>query len=197
MTTFKHLNAGVVFDRLAKSDWWEVQLDGMPAPALVRLGRAADGRLVCTGVVLGAGAPEQEVPARSLRQVQLGAIVSRFHDMTRRTGPVSVSPAVAKLIADSASIPVAVPKLRPGPKGHPRAHFENMAERYRSALVTNPRSPVKSVVAETGYPEATVRRHLRRARDLGLLEPAPPGKAGEARVPRGPRQGGRAPTPSR
>lgn len=182
-----------IFEGLSRSHWWEAQLEGMPHPVLVRLAKGEDGRLVCTGLILGAQTnvwprpdlgdehltPEREVTARSLRAVPLGAIVSRLTATSHLPGDN---------LANTLPPDLPLPKLRPGPKGHPRQHFEDMAARYRRALVTNPRRPVKAVSEETGYPEATVRRHLQRARDMGLLEPAPPGKAGEQRPKSTPRE---------
>jgi hypothetical protein len=73
-------------------------------------------------------------------------------------------------------------RVRPGPKGHTREHFGAVAAAYREVLKTSPRAPIKTLAANLNYSEATIRRHLQRARDMGLLGEARPGKAGE--IPR-------------
>src|SRR5207245_2803072 len=73
---------------------------------------------------------------------------------------------------------------QPGPKGHPRAFFEELARLYRRALEEAPSTPVKWLALEVKTPESTVRRWLQRCRDMGLLGPSMPGKSGEAPAPR-------------
>jgi hypothetical protein len=69
---------------------------------------------------------------------------------------------------------------RPGPAGHSRAHFEQVAAEYRAALKRRPRAPIAALRDQyPGVSESTLRRWTQRARDMGLLGPSRSGRAGE------------------
>lgn len=150
--------------------WHWVHWPAVPFPVLMQLGRAADGRMVCTGLVLG-GTATNEVTATGLRALPLGLLLDEFGRFVPG-------------VRDSATTFQRPTRL--GPHGIPRERFVEVAELYRQALEARPSAPVRWV-SETligysgkpGVPESTVRRYLQRCRDLGLLGPSIPGKAGE------------------
>jgi hypothetical protein len=160
--------------------WLRVQVgpDEPPRTILLRFGRAADGRIIVTGVFIGA--EEREVTARSLRQLPLAHLIA----FARSGQPRLLNWWLAQGLATSTERVVRAGP--PGPKGHPREFFEQIAEQYRRALEEAPSTPVKWLALEVKTredkptPESTVRRWLQRCRDMGLLGPSMPGKSGEA-----------------
>jgi integrase len=62
-----------------------------------------------------------------------------------------------------------------------RDHLEHIAARYRALEEARPRSAVKTLVAEHGRPESTIRSWVRRCRTLGLLDEASAPPATEVR----------------
>src|ERR1041385_8185096 len=170
--------------------WWRVFTPGarwdsgspptvreaLEFPVLIRLGQAADGRLGCIGLELGdeRGA---EISARALRRLPLGHFLASLASWLREAPDDLPYFAAMKEAMTAAPFSGSVP--HPGPKGHPRTHFERVAARYRQLLVAAPRRPVKALADELYASEPTVRRWLQRARDMGLLGASQQGKAGE------------------
>lgn len=186
---------GTTFEGLG-ADWW-IRVEGgdLSQPALVRLGRSPEGALVCTGLLLGAEG-RHEVTARGLRDIRLAEVVSALAATAQRARRVrkplpresdSINAFYRALIGTALDDgPLAAPpKLRPGPRGHPREHFKAVAERYRRSLLLQPRAPIKALALELNASEATVRRWVQRARDMGFLGHSVMGKAGEAGRGRG------------
>jgi hypothetical protein len=166
-----------------RKHWLLVQVgpDEPPRSVLLRFGRAADGRIVVTGMVIAA--EEREISARSLRQIPLAHILSFAR---------SEQPRLLRWWLEQGLATRSERVLRagqPGPKGHPRAFFEQIAGHYRRALEEAPTTPVKWLAQQVRTPEgeptpeSTVRRWLQRSRDMGLLGPSMPGKSGEAPAP--------------
>ncbi len=160
---FKALAAGPDY-------WYTVTVD-VPAEKgrekytiFVRLGKVPEGRLVCTGLLIGAVGSEREITARSLRRIPLAQLLTF---LARISG--GGAPGTLRLR----------PFTRPGPTGLPREHFEDVAKGYREALINAPRAPIKFLAKLWGRPEVSVRRWVQRCRDMGLLGPSAPGKAGE------------------
>jgi hypothetical protein len=169
---------------LDSDDWLLVRWPGSPFPVLMRLGLSSEGRVVCSGLVLGGGQPNEpkvglqrgraglEVSASSLRQIPLGALLEA---LSRRQ---SENFHLARL-------PEFQRPTRLGPRGIPTEKLAEVAELYRRGLAERPSAPVRwmaeQILGPTGKPtpEVTVRRWLQRCRDLGLLGPSIPGKAGE------------------
>ncbi|MGO8683647.1 MAG: hypothetical protein ACLQUT_03570 [Thermoleophilia bacterium] len=142
-----------------------------------------DGRLVCTALRIGEMRRSGHVPeitAKSLREIPLGAILEQVaDDLGVGTGEILAQVlGVAHLLR--APAPVAKEHLRPGPQGYDRAFFAEIAELYREALVRRPGSPYTYMRARRPGSLPTQRRWVQRARDMGLLGPAQPGKAGES-----------------
>jgi hypothetical protein len=164
---------------VGESRWIGVRDDTLPAPLLVRLGTSREGRLVCTGLILGDAEPK-ELTARGLRSIPLAQIVAMLAQEAGDEG--FWAGALAGMIRRRAE-PYQGPQTRPGPKGHPADHYEQVAAAYRQALVDHPRAPMKALAAQLHVSDATVRRWVQRARDKGLLGPSVPGKAGEEALP--------------
>lgn len=166
-----------VFRELVEDhNWFAFRGNGLPFPVMMSMGKAADGRLTCTGLVLGALAAEQvEVTARSLRELPLaellGAVVALKDD--------SDFGGIYRAMLDLADDLDELPRRRPGPKGYDRSHFERVAAIYRQALKTSPHAPMKETSRVLHTSEATARRWVQRARDMRLLGESQPGKAGE------------------
>lgn len=159
-------------------------------PVLVRLGER-DGKLVCTGLILGASPSHpherarDEITARDLRAVPLGAIVANIASLlVDRESPrfedlESEDAVLIRDLVQTAAWPVNQrPRARPGPKGWDDAHWTEVAQCYRGAV--QKRQPVRAAIQERfNVSESTARRWIERARDRGLLGDAIPGKAGE------------------
>lgn len=136
----------------------------------------SDGRLICTGLVVGAFG-EEELTVRRLRSLPLAQILETL-------GRADHEPVLLALFPQG--VPEFGPRVKPGPKGHPNVHFEQIADAYRAALGSAPRSPMKTLTHayNKGRPQAewvsevTVRRWVQRARDKGFLGESPLGKAG-------------------
>lgn len=146
--------------------WVAVDVSYIGRTVLVRLGVAEDGRLVCTGVVVGADDESREVTSRELHGLRLGHLVTQLAEGHE-------NPFIRDLYAqtvEGTAGKVARPKLRSGPKGHDRTHFETVARVYQQALLRSPRSPMKATREQLGYGSvAQVRRWVNRARELGLV----------------------------
>lgn len=161
-----------VFDGLKSHMWIDLNGGGLPQPILVRLARTPEGSLACTGLIIGAFGDEEITP-RDLRGIRLGEILANFSSLlaahkknkaTRELGRVTIG----DLLEASAEGEVRSAVHRPGPRGRPREHFERVAEDYRAALVSHPRSPIKQVAYLWSVNEATVHRWLERCLELGI-----------------------------
>lgn len=151
-----------------------------PHPVFLRLGRSPEGRLVCTGLIVGNlarfhGSPV-EITARSLRSIPLAELIGTAVSTGRL--PDDFGAEIRKLLHDAPGLPARL-KVRPGPKGHSAEHFAHVADMYRLALDKAPGAPMRWLRKELHVSEATARRWVQRARDQGLLGPSVPGKAGE------------------
>jgi hypothetical protein len=179
-------------EELDSDDWLSVEWPGAPFPVLMRLGWSPQGQLVCSGLLVGGGQPGDpkagmqrgragvEIPASSLRLIPVGALLDalgrrRAEDIRLERLPVFERPT-----------PPGFPRpTRLGPRGIPRERLAEVAELYRQALMERPSAPVRWMSEHILNPErkptseVTIRRWLQRCRDLGLLGPSIPGKAGE------------------
>jgi hypothetical protein len=183
----RHVNA---------SEWVGVDTGGPAGRVLLRLGLSRQGRLVCTGLIVGTaeplwGDPPEigEVTARQLRAIPLGEMIASLA-LSAAIGSKRPDDPIQAYLARVRGRPLRErvtpypgPQARPGPKGHPSEHYERVAVAYREALVAHPRAPMKALAEQLHYSDATVRRWVQRARDKGLLGPSIPGKAGEEPQP--------------
>jgi hypothetical protein len=173
-------------------NWIAFHDDRLPFPIAISVGRSPDGRLVCTGLLIANldfpaiydpppdapewyGSKRVEVTARSLRQLPLAALLGSIEALRDDPKARAFYREVFRLADDLPERP----RRRPGRKGHDQAHFEHVAEAYRAALARAPQAPVKLLAEQLHASEATVRRWVHRARDMGLLGPSTPGRAGE------------------
>jgi hypothetical protein len=184
---------GDVADKFQKlpvgQDYW-TQLEPVPGlPTLVRFGVAADGRFVVTGIVIGADGPV-EITARALRELRLGEFAALMGSAIREGTKPDGDPgeAFTRLVLRQAGRWVKdekpVPHLRPGPRGWPKLHYQRVARLYRQALIAAPKAPVRYLAKNWPTSDASARRWLKTARDMGLLRRAQLGKPGEQPVKR-------------
>ncbi len=151
--------------------WVQAGLRDFPLNLFVCFGTSAEGRHVVTGLMLTPGT-NTEITARALRSIPVGQLAVR--------AAMLQVPRVKTEVYEP-------PRGRPGPKGWPSEHFANVATEYRHALSKHPARPVQALRRQLHVSESTAHRWLQRCRDMGLLGPSVPGKAGEAPVAR-PRQ---------
>jgi hypothetical protein len=183
-------------ERLAeftKSRQWVVLEDGgLPYPVAVSAGIGDDGRLRCTGLILGALTAEPaEITSASLRNVRVAELLQEIagsgnllEALISFEGPGEDRPFLDRL--NPGLLPDLPPRVQPVSGGAlPRAHFEAVASEYRRALVTSKHAPMTELRRRLGewlereVPEPTARRWVQRARDMGLLGASRQGKAGE------------------
>jgi len=67
---------------------------------------------------------------------------------------------------------------RPGRKGHDRAHYEAVAKQYLELRAQGVEAPAKIIARRGSYNQNTVRGWIRQCRELELLPPGRPGRAG-------------------
>jgi hypothetical protein len=175
------------------ASWIRAEGGDLPHPVLVRLGLGDDNRIVATGVLIEA---EGELSTRALR-LPLAGIVAAFvaaasrpatYKRLRRElfgidaeseGEAAWRPDAPEgmpawwLAADflsSADRTQAVPRVRPGRRGYPDAHYRQVAQAYGRAKRKRPRAPIKALMAELHITEPTAHRWLRTARERGLVK---------------------------
>ena len=172
--------------------WVLLEGGSLPYPVTLSAGIGDDGRLRCTGVILGAFTAEPaEITSASLRDVRISELLQEvagagdlLESLIEYSGPGEGRPFLERLA------PGLIPDLPPRPAqvrgALPRSHFEMVAAEYRRALVTNDRAPMTELrrrlagwLGRDEIPEPTARRWVQRARDMGLLGASRPGKAGE------------------
>jgi len=185
METYVMGTAAPRLRRMADRDdtWYEVTGGGLTAPVMLRLGQAADGRLVCTGLVVGHEPPADgepsEITTRSLR-IPLASIVQTI--ARRMEDPDGDLAKLRRFVLDQTPA-AGGPRVRPGRHGHPAEHYREVAAAYREALRQHPDAPTKALAAMyPNWSEATVRYWLRMARERGLLGRSERGKAGEGGI---------------
>jgi hypothetical protein len=69
-------------------------------------------------------------------------------------------------------------RRRPGRRGHPDQHYQDIARRYRELLSTGARNPTHRIAQENDVPRDTAAGWLAGARTRGYLPPARQGRAG-------------------
>jgi hypothetical protein len=142
---------------------------------LIRLAKSPDGRLVCTGMVLGgAVGSETEITARSLRDLPLTPLLAKLGQWREKRDQTGIFSAGFKRYA---------PQRRRGPQGLDDEHFKKIADLYREAIKLQPRAPLKAMKELLGKDEdrsdSTIHGWIRQARQRGFLGKAVIGKAGE------------------
>jgi hypothetical protein len=160
--------------------WWRVsETPPLPFELRVRIGQAG-GRLVCTGLRVDTGeGPETEITARALREIQLPEILRQFGERWYE------DPAFARALGidpPQATTRPASQQARLGRRPYGREHFEHIAALYRDAIIAAPDNPYAYIKDREFRSLPTIRRWVQRARDMGLLGAAVPGKPGELAV---------------
>jgi hypothetical protein len=180
----RHTLAGP-FNRLSQYD----------PPVALQLGLAPDGRLVCTGLLVGwqldAIGDATKVPlnertaltARALRGIKLGEILNELEPLADGVEPFPDRAASPKRYRkfSTGAWPVpnwlhqTVPAVRPphpGPKGYSDEHYKNVADLYKMALAVKPGAPMKYLTELLGLSpknQATAYRWRNEAVARGFL----------------------------
>jgi len=150
-------------------------------------------RLVCTGMQLGDPPAQWSDEASDRWNYQDGD--KRLEVTTRELHEIRINEILTQLASIAANLesdwlldalrirrpPGAGPSRRidarpVGRRGHPRELYQEVAELYRTSGM---RKPVKRIAEHFVIADATARRYVRRARELGFLGEAIPSKAGE------------------
>lgn len=167
---------------LDSGDWYGVYWPGAPCPIVMRLG-SSEGRVICSGLLLAGAGPwdekvgvqrgrrSVEITASKLREVPLGLLLDTLARDAKGTELSTILPEFQR-------------PTRLGPRGIHREKLVEVAAQYRRALKEHPSAPVQWMSEQSGpegkrTPVVTIRRWLQRCRDLKLLGPSIPGKAGE------------------
>ena len=197
---------GAGFPAAGEGRWITLELETVPFPVQMRLAKASDGRVVCTGLKLGVFSEYQErwaaehpdgdvaeawggggvereweITARSLREIRLPEVIE--YVLAQGDPQADVRGVLRAMLGKDTLIdglvPETVARKRPGPRGHPMEHWQTVAATYREALERRPSNPHKYIAEQLFTTEQASRRWVSKCRDLGLLGPAQLGKAGE------------------
>lgn len=160
------------FKDLGDYPWSRFDIDGIPMPIWACFATTEDGRRVCSGLLVSPGA-NTEIVSSLLRAIRLGALVT-LDSLFLSAGTVKDAK------------PYSPAKTRPGPAGYPLEHFVLVADAYRNAVITHPKTPLRALARQLNRSEPTVHRWLQRCRREGLLGPSLPGRAGELPLKNGP-----------
>ena len=135
--------------------------------AWARLGQTDEGRLILTGLFLGADG-ETEITSRGLREIRWDKVLELAANMglhqARQPGHRKWPFKPAQVV---------------GAKRLPREHFERVAQAYRVAIERDPRAPIPQLAAVFATSLPTMARWVAKCRSMGLLGPAIRGRAGE------------------
>ena len=153
----------------------------LPYGMQIRVAVDRSRRLVCTGLRLGgqplqgdADGTETEITATSLRDIRLTEILADLRERLDMPDWLLADLGISAAIATRAPEPV---DRRPvGRRGHPPEFYQEVAALYHEAGAVK---PVKRIAEHYVVAQATAHGYVRRARQLGFLGRAIPGKAGE------------------
>jgi hypothetical protein len=133
--------------------WMRVEDTTLPRPLHIRVGQA-DGRLVCTGLLIESE-PERELTARELREIKLPEILTA---LTR--------PRKSRWLNEHLAQQRVPQRARPGRRGYPDSFYRDVLKQYRRVRQTHPRAPIQALMLELHTTEPTLHRWLRKAREL-------------------------------
>ncbi|MDQ0576468.1 hypothetical protein [Agromyces albus] len=163
-----------------EESWTHVSGGGLPAPIYIRVSRAANGRPVVTGLVVGATWPNAEITADVLRSIRLGEIVRELH---KGFSPTEVPPyddfraQIEWALMHQTYVEGAATLTEPSRafRGD-EERLRVFARTYQANIVRSPRSPMAATLRDLENRQeflkisrATLYRWLERCRDLGLL----------------------------
>ena len=160
-------------------------------PVALKLSNSADGRKICTGMIVGLNeaypivtngrgsydAPPVEVTSRALRRIPVAELIGRA---VHAEGAPDQSRVGARVRPGKS--PAKTPGVRrsPGPKGHPGTTFPDGGRPVPACAQREPASPDGLAQKEQLHADrTTVARWVKRARDMGFLGDSQPGRAGE------------------
>lgn len=173
--------------------WIRAEGDDLPHPVLIRLGWGEDDQLVATGLLIAAEG-ERELTTRALR-LPLARIVSEFattvaskpatakrlslelsgrsewaKDLRWKTWDPRGASAADFIAHPRTGAAPTIERVRPGRRGHPDAHYRQVAKAYARAKRKHPRAPIRALMAELHATEPTVHRWIRTAREKGFIK---------------------------
>ncbi len=163
----------------------------VPYRVQIRVEVDRERRLVCSGLRVSGGPAGVELTTRGLREIRLNEILAELAAALGRDSEwlSDQKPEPERLRRElnitrvlGAPMPPTLEARPVGRRGHPPAFYQEVAEVYRTS---GGRKPVKRIAERFTVEDATARRWVRRARELGFLGKAIPGKAGEADEARG------------
>ena len=168
-------------------------------PFALQFARSPNGKLICTGLLIGwqidaigdaSKVPAEkrtELTARALRRIKLPEVLKNLEPLSKDEeagGPRSRKRSSVKEFDDVTPLPnwldQNVPIRHPGPKGHTDEHYKMVVELYRTALIAEPKAPMKWLAKQLGKSEMTAYRWLDEAAERGFL----PKRQKVARSPR-------------
>jgi hypothetical protein len=130
---------------------------------VIQFGWSADGRLICTGVLIGWTVERIQVTATAVHNIRLGAVLDELAEQVALDESALRVPGFVGI----------APVVHPGPAGHSDDHYERFAQLYLEALKLSPRAHMKWLMGK--YPsvksEATLYRWREEAEERGLLPP--------------------------
>lgn len=153
--------------------WVRVDGPGVPSPVELRIVRAADGRHVVTGLLLGVAEPV-EITTATLRRIRLAEIVGRlFEDFEDRgvadwalpwaSGPTAQDTARGATRSD--------PPAEVGSRGPDDATLRAFARVYLSELARRPTRAMTTAAERHKISRSAAHRWARMCRERGYLPP--------------------------
>jgi hypothetical protein len=168
-------------DELSSGDWLAItDTRGEAGDLFIRLGAAADGRPIVTGMYLSG---EREITAKTLRAIQLATILRTI--TWRESGsapPASIGGIGPTGLARFEGVVDAIDAVvdsaeriegasTSGSRAPRRDDLERFASTYRGFLRESPYDAVARTASHLKMHRATAHRWIARCRDLGLLDP--------------------------
>jgi hypothetical protein len=180
-----------------------IRLGRHDPPLAMQIGFEPDGRLICTGLLIGwqidaIGDPAQadpaarkELTARALRDIRLGELLADYAPLAADGSDPNPSRS-----RDASPIPnwllQTVPRPpHPGPKGYDDNHYKRVAQLYKAALVDAPRAPMVRLAEQLQCGNATAYRWRDEAAARGFLPERAKARRGPKHVQGSKRKGSR------
>lgn len=91
---------------------------------------------------------------------------------------VQLASRLRRATSEAARTPHSGRPYRPGRKGHPVDHYPDIAARYLELVDNGSRNPTHTIASENYVTRNTAAGWIRKCRQLGLIPPGRPGKAG-------------------
>jgi hypothetical protein len=162
--------------RDAHGTWVTAHWAHQAYPVSVRIGLSPESDdIIATGLRLGPGEAEPAAAAitvRSLRALPLNDILYGLQRLTQFRGAVSGGTEGRQTMAESLGFAARAsyrgPRVHPGPRGHQREHFEEIARLYNEIRARNPHSPMQELAKFKGYSLPQMRRFVLQAEKMGL-----------------------------